>query len=155
MSAVTDCDPCGAHLLTRGSKSATNQVLPLLIKKISFPLIFADFCSEEEFQCYDGSCVAPENTCDGVADCTDREDESMCGRLHLSTWACLVYEFNSLVSAGVLNLPDKRVDPDCWLRSGFESPRETWFSASFWILSAADATLLSYADISIFSNLLF
>ena len=27
------------------------------------------------------------------------------------------------LSVGGLNLPDKRVDPDCWLRSGFESPR--------------------------------
>ena len=36
-------------------------------------------------------------------------------------WACLVEGFNALVSGGGLNLPDKRVDPDCWLRSGFES----------------------------------
>ena len=35
----------------------------------------------------------------------------------------LVEGFSALVSAGGLNLPDKRVDPDCWLRSGFESPR--------------------------------
>ena len=32
--------------------------------------------------------------------------------------------FNTLVSAGGFNLPDKRVDPDCWLRSGFESPQK-------------------------------
>ena len=38
-------------------------------------------------------------------------------------WACLVKGFNTLITAGVLNLPDKRVDPDCLLRSGFESPR--------------------------------
>ena len=38
-------------------------------------------------------------------------------------WACLVEGFNTTVSAGVLNLPDKRVNPGCWLRSGFESPR--------------------------------
>ena len=38
-------------------------------------------------------------------------------------WACLVEQFNTLVTAGVLNLPEKRVDPDCWLRSGFEYPR--------------------------------
>ena len=37
-------------------------------------------------------------------------------------WACLVEGFNTLATAGVLNLPDKRVDPGCWLRSGFESP---------------------------------
>ena len=41
----------------------------------------------------------------------------------LLMWACLVEGFNTLVTTGVLNLPDKRVDPDCWLRSGFESPR--------------------------------
>ena len=41
----------------------------------------------------------------------------------LSQWACLVEGFNTLVTAGVLNLPNKRVDPDCWLRSGFESPQ--------------------------------
>ena len=37
-------------------------------------------------------------------------------------WACLVEGFNTLATAGVLNLPDKQVDPGCWLRSGFESP---------------------------------
>ena len=30
---------------------------------------------------------------------------------------------NALFSAGGLKLPDKRVDPDCWLKTGFESPR--------------------------------
>ena len=40
-----------------------------------------------------------------------------------SQWACLVEGFNTLVTAEVLNLPNKRVDPDCWLRSGFESSR--------------------------------
>ena len=38
-------------------------------------------------------------------------------------WACLAEGFKTLVSAVGLNLPDKRVDPDYWLRSGFESPR--------------------------------
>ena len=38
-------------------------------------------------------------------------------------WACLVEGFNTLVLAVGLNLLDKRIDPDCWLRSGFESPR--------------------------------
>ena len=38
--------------------------------------------------------------------------------------ACFVVEgFNTLVSTVGLNLPDKRVDPGCWLRSGYESPR--------------------------------
>ena len=41
-----------------------------------------------------------------------------------SMWACLVEGFKTLATAGVLNLPDKRVDPGCWLRSGFESPRK-------------------------------
>ena len=40
-----------------------------------------------------------------------------------SLWACLVEGFSTLVTAGVLNLLDKRVDPDCQLRSGFESPQ--------------------------------
>ena len=40
----------------------------------------------------------------------------------MSMWASLVEGFNTPVSAGGLNLPDKRVDPGCWLRSGFESP---------------------------------
>ena len=35
---------------------------------------------------------------------------------------CMLW-FNALVSVGGLNLPDKQVDPDCWLRSEFESPR--------------------------------
>ena len=43
--------------------------------------------------------------------------------MSLYMWACLVEGFNTLAPARVLNLPDKRVDPDCWLRSGFESPR--------------------------------
>ena len=38
-------------------------------------------------------------------------------------WACLVEGFNTLATAGVLNLPDKRVNSGCWLRSGFESQR--------------------------------
>ena len=38
-------------------------------------------------------------------------------------WACLVEGFNTPVETGGLNLSDKRVDPGCWLRSGFESPR--------------------------------
>ena len=32
--------------------------------------------------------------------------------------------FDATVSADGLNLPDKRDDPGCWLRSGFESPHE-------------------------------
>ena len=36
--------------------------------------------------------------------------------------ACLAKGFNASGSVFGLNLPDKRVDPDCWLRSGFESP---------------------------------
>ena len=43
---------------------------------------------------------------------------------HTVKWACLVEGFNTLVTTGGLNLPDILVDPDCWLRSGFES---TWF----------------------------
>ena len=39
---------------------------------------------------------------------------------------CLVDGFNALVSAGGLNLPDKQADPDCWLRSGFKSPRRQY-----------------------------
>ena len=39
-----------------------------------------------------------------------------------NVWACLVEKFNTLVSAVGLNLPDKRVDPESWPRSGFESP---------------------------------
>ena len=35
----------------------------------------------------------------------------------------MVEGFNTHVTADVLNLPDKRVNPDSWLRSGFESPR--------------------------------
>ena len=31
--------------------------------------------------------------------------------------------FNTPASAGGLNLPDKRVNPGCWLRSVFESPQ--------------------------------
>ena len=31
--------------------------------------------------------------------------------LHCTYWACLVKGFNTLATAGVLNLPDKRVDP--------------------------------------------
>ena len=38
-------------------------------------------------------------------------------------WACLVEGFNTPVLTGGLNLPDKLVDPGCWLRSDFESPR--------------------------------
>ena len=41
----------------------------------------------------------------------------------ITAGACLVEGFNTLVTTGRLNLPDKRVDPDCWLRSWFESPR--------------------------------
>ena len=38
-------------------------------------------------------------------------------------WACLAEWFNTPASADVLNLTDKRVDPGCWLRPGFKSPR--------------------------------
>ena len=38
-------------------------------------------------------------------------------------WACFVEGFNTLVTTSGLNLPDKRVDQDCWLRSWFEFPR--------------------------------
>ena len=41
----------------------------------------------------------------------------------ISTRSRMGEGFNTMVTAGVLNLPDKRVNPDCWLRSGFESPR--------------------------------
>ena len=49
-------------------------------------------------------------------------------------WACLIKGFNTLVTAGVLNLPDKQVDPYCWLRSGFESP---WRQLDFKPLSGS------------------
>ena len=38
------------------------------------------------------------------------------------TITCLAEGFNTPASAGGLNLQDKRVDPCCWLRSGFQSP---------------------------------
>ena len=61
-------------------------------------------------------------------------------------WACLVEGFNTLATAGVLNLPDKRVDPGCWLRSGFESPRRQLVVNLFWyfILSGYNKILLLY-----------
>ena len=39
----------------------------------------------------------------------------------LNRWACLAEGFNATVSNDESNLPDKRVDPGCWLRYGFES----------------------------------
>ena len=46
----------------------------------------------------------------------------MCNRT-LRGRACLAEGFNTTVSADGLHLPDKRADPGCWLRSGFESQR--------------------------------
>ena len=42
-------------------------------------------------------------------------------RYGIEMWACLVEGFNTLVTTGGLNCLDKRVAPDCWLRSGFKS----------------------------------
>ena len=38
-------------------------------------------------------------------------------------WVCLGERFNATVLADGINLPNKRVDPGFWLRSGFEFPR--------------------------------
>ncbi|XP_060592838.1 mucin-2-like [Ruditapes philippinarum] len=38
------------------------------------------YCKEEEFRCYDGDCLKPEDVCDGICDCDDTtcEDELQC-----------------------------------------------------------------------------
>ena len=46
-----------------------------------------------------------------------------CSQLRLQ-WVCLSKGFYAPVSADGLNLSHEKVDPCCWLRSGFESPRE-------------------------------
>ena len=61
-------------------------------------------------------------------------------------WACLAERegFNTPGSAGGLNFPDKRVDPGCWMGSGFESHGATsldpFILGSFRILTAMDAS---------------
>ena len=36
-------------------------------------------CSEEEFSCGSGECLASHQKCDGRADCEDHSDEEDCG----------------------------------------------------------------------------
>ena len=38
-------------------------------------------------------------------------------------WISVRIELSHQLTADWLNLEDKRVDPGCWLKSGFESPR--------------------------------
>jgi hypothetical protein len=42
------------------------------------PATPAGGCSEAEFTCIDGSCIVAEYRCDGIADCSDRDDEDGC-----------------------------------------------------------------------------
>jgi hypothetical protein len=42
------------------------------------PLLPAGDCAAGEFACADGQCIIAERRCDGVADCTDRDDEEAC-----------------------------------------------------------------------------
>ena len=65
----------------------------------------------------------------------------------LSIRACLVEGMKVSVSDDGLNLPDKRVDPGCWLSSN--PNKGNLVLASFWISSVADATLSSDANVSL------
>lgn len=40
-------------------------------------------CRPDQFQCGDRSCIAGHLTCNGQADCADRSDEQMCGKLKI------------------------------------------------------------------------
>lgn len=57
--------------------------------------IFADMrkCSEKEFRCSDGSCIAEHWFCDGDTDCKDGSDEENCRKCS----PCFVTTGNSLL----------------------------------------------------------
>jgi hypothetical protein len=42
------------------------------------PAAPAGECAHDEFTCVDGACIAAASRCDGIADCTDRDDEDAC-----------------------------------------------------------------------------
>lgn len=42
------------------------------------PAAPAGECADDEFTCVDGACIAAASRCDGIADCTDRDDEDAC-----------------------------------------------------------------------------
>ena len=71
-------------------------------------------------------CISITNYCwRSPIQSTDSMARTVCVLLFRNSekWASLAEEFNALVSAVGLNLPEKRVDPGFWLRSGFESLR--------------------------------
>ena len=40
---------------------------------------------QDEFTCYDGSCIAMSHRCDAISDCRDKSDEMNCATLSTNT----------------------------------------------------------------------
>jgi len=44
-------------------------------------IYIAEKCTNDEYRCWDGTCIPSSQHCDGVRNCSDDSDEVECGEL--------------------------------------------------------------------------
>ncbi|KAJ4947898.1 hypothetical protein JOQ06_009929 [Pogonophryne albipinna] len=69
-------------------------------------------CSDKEFRCTDGSCIAEHWYCDGDTDCKDGSDEENCPSDVMAA-TCSVEEFQCAYGRCILDIYHCDGDDDC------------------------------------------
>lgn len=75
-----------------------------IIAEVSRPLafilpVFFSGCGDDEWQCYDGSCIPWNWYCDGINDCSYNEDEDYCYHSTSTTHATHTHSTNGITPA--------------------------------------------------------
>nr|XP_039274225.1 uncharacterized protein LOC120348165 isoform X1 [Styela clava] len=82
---ISDKSFCGEDIVVKGFESSSNEVFISFVSDDSVDLKgfiieweAVDDCNEDEFRCWDGSCIEENLHCDQVYHCSDKSDEIVC-----------------------------------------------------------------------------